>query len=314
MITVINPGLLTTVQDKGRFGHRASGMPVSGVMDHYAHSVANIIVGNQEDCAVLETTLSGGKFRFHEDMLIAVTGADMNASVDGEKIANWSSYYVAKRSELEVRTSVNGLRGYLAVAGGIDVPLVMGSRSTYLPGNIGGFKGRALQKGDILYTGGNPQYRPKAFKVPDEYIPSYNGKFYPRVIPGPQDDAFTEEAISVFFSSDYAVTSDANRMGYRLEGPAVKHISDADIVSDGISIGAIQIPGNGMPIVLMADAQTTGGYGKIGVIIKSDLNIIAQAKPGDNVRFRISCDEEAISAIKEEKAKLLKLKELLVTL
>jgi len=299
-VTVIEPGLLTTIQDKGRWGYQSLGMPVAGAMDRYALAVSNLLVGNPRDVAVLEMTLQGGVFRFDTDIAVAICGADMHAVLDGKKIPNWSCFFVPAGSVLSFGIAAEGCRSYLSIAGGSDVPLVQGSRSTFLKAGIGGFKGRALKKGDKLGFG------PGVFSIervlPAQFIPRYGNDIILRVLSGPQDDLFERVGLETFFRETFTVTSEADRMGYRLEGPLIKHTGKADIVSDALCQGAIQIPGHGRPIVMMADRQTSGGYAKIGTVIGPDLCWLAQGKPGDRVRFIQVSVEQAEAALYSERA------------
>lgn len=282
---VIVPGALSTVQDLGRFGYQKSGMPCSGVMDQKAYESANQLVNNQKNEAVIEHTVFGGSYRFQSDTVIALTGADMKPSIDGKSCPMYRPVFVPSGGILSLGAAVNGCRTYLAAAGGILVPPVLGSRSTNLKCKIGGFQGRALQSGDLLDTG--------TLSVPFQQIkdlslkaPVYSKEIKVRVIEGPQSDYFTEKGLNLFYSAPYTVSEQSDRMGCRLEGPAVESIHGTDIVSDGIVFGSIQITSSGMPIVLMADRQTTGGYAKIATVITDDLPLLAQAVPGTTIHFQ----------------------------
>ena len=311
MITVMQPGLLTTVQDQGRWGYQAYGVPVAGAMDRYACRAANILAGNAPEAAVLEMTLMGGSFRFAEAAWVAVCGADMEATLDGQPVKNWSTFLVPAGSELAFGFAVSGCRSYLAVQGGFEVPLVLGSRSTYTRGRIGGVEGRALRAGDVLQAAAlaakakTPQKR----RLPQACIPSYVGEVTLRVLLGPQDDFFTPQGLETFWGSSYLISDEADRMGYRLQGEKIEHKGKADIVSDALCFGAIQVPGHGMPIVMMADRQTTGGYAKIGTVIGPDLALLAQANPGDTVRFAACSEEEAVEALRQEQSLYLQMQE-----
>lgn len=300
MITVLNPGLFTTVQDYGRWGYQAFGMPVAGAMDRYAFRLANILAGNADNAAVLEMTLRGGSFRFEQDCLVAVCGADMQGMLNGQKIRNWSSFWVTAGSELAFDYAVSGCRAYLAVHGGIDVPVVLGSRSTYTRAGVGGFQGRQLRAGDQLSVGRESRHPAAPRHLPEQFVPQYGNHVQLRVLLGPQDDLFTAKGIDTLFTAVYTISSEADRMGYRLEGEKIEHSGKPDIVSDALCQGAIQVPGHGMPIVMMADRQTTGGYAKIGTVIGPDLTKLAQAKPGDTVSFVRCNNEEAVAALRAE--------------
>lgn len=297
MIKVNKPGMFTTVQDNGRFGYQAYGMPVAGAMDSYAYHAANLLAGNTSDAAVLEMTMLGGSFSFTEGTWGAICGADMQATLNGETIQNWSRFFIPRGSELVFGYGEEGCRAYLAVTGGITVPEMLGSRSTYTRGKIGGLNGRALEAGDELTIGTGENAPQCSLVLPAECIPCYPSEIKLRVMLGPQDDLFTPKGIEVLFTASYEISNDADRMGYRLEGAKIEHRGKPDIISDALCQGAIQVPGHGMPIIMMADRQTTGGYAKIGVVIGADLPKLAQGKPGDKVRFMECSDEEAVAAL-----------------
>lgn len=302
MITVLKPGLLTTVQDEGRPGYRAFGMPLAGAMDRRAYRVANLLAGNPPGAAALEMTLTGGAFRFEADAFVALAGAEMSATVDGEPVRAWSAFPVATGSELALGAAVSGCRAYLAVQGGIDVPQVMGSRSTYTRARIGGLHGRPLRAGDVLPLGtSGPVARWERRVLPGDLVSVYGKDVRLRVLLGPQDDLFAPEGIATFLGSAYAVTNRNDRMGYQLEGPAIRHARGPDIVSDALLPGAVQVPGSAMPIVMTMDAQTVGGYAKIATVIGSDLGSLAQARVGDTVRFVACSMDQALDALWEER-------------
>ena len=305
-LAVLDPGLFTTVQDLGRFGHQARGMPVAGAMDRYAFTAANLLAGNRPNAAALEMTVKGGSFRFEREAFAAVAGADLQAKLDGRPIEAWSSFAASAGSTLSFDFMKSGCRAYLALRGGIDVPEVLGSRSTYCKAGIGGLSGRALREGDGLEAGNlsaDPGTRLFGRSLLAQFVPAYGGEIVLRVLLGPQDDLFEEAGLATLFRGPYSITNEADRMGYRLEGPAIRHRGKADIVSDALPLGAIQVPGHGKPIVLMADRQTTGGYAKIGTVIGPDLSLLAQAKPDDLVRFVQADEEEAVAALREERSR-----------
>ena len=303
MINIVTAGLFTTVQDGGRWGFQAYGMPVAGAMDRYAYNLANILAGNPPGAACLEMTVTGDAIRFETDGYVAICGADMQPSLDDREANTWSSFPVAAGSTLAFGYAARGCRTYLAVRGGIDVPAVLGSRSTYTRAAVGGLEGRKLKAGDTLAIGRSDQADNRPLLLPDAYRPADAGSETTlRVLPGPQDDHFTAVGLATMFASAYTVTDEADRMGYRLEGPKIAHSGKADIVSDALPQGAIQVPGHGMPIIMMADRQTTGGYTKIGTVIGPDLALLAQAKPGDTIRLRQCSDEEAVDALGSERA------------
>lgn len=258
-------------------------------MDGVALRMANRLLDNDEGAAGLECTFLGPKLRFLNDTLIAITGGDLAPLLNNRPLAMWEAVQIRKGDILSWRGMRTGCRAYLSVAGGIDVPMVLGSRSTYLRSAWGGLEGRALRTGDVLRS--TPVSSEKleqliGRRIPGELIPEYKSFAEIRVILGPQADHFPEESIATFFGSEYTVTLEADRMGYRLEGPEIKHKSEADIVSDGIPLGAVQVPGNCQPIVLMVDRQVTGGYAKIATVITPDIHKLGQMKPGDRMRFR----------------------------
>ncbi|PTX58842.1 antagonist of KipI [Melghirimyces profundicolus] len=299
-ITVVNPGLLTTVQDLGRTGYQQFGMVVSGAMDPFSLQVGNILVGNPRGAAGLEITLSGPVLRFEKECLVALTGADLSPLLDDQPAPMWKGFSVGRGQVLSFRRPVEGIRAYLTVSGGIDVPEVMGSRSTYINGGIGGYRGRALEKGDVLTVGVNPVPR-EGKRLAYGLRPRYGKEVTLRAVPGPQSEAFTEEAVGTFFSEAYEVTPRSDRMGYRLKGPRLFHKEKADILSDAIAPGSVQVPAEGQPIVLLADRQTTGGYAKIATVISADLPRLAQAGPGCRVRFeRIDVAEAEKRAVEQE--------------
>jgi antagonist of KipI len=303
MISIITAGLFTTVQDAGRWGYQAYGVPVAGAMDRHAYNMANILAGNPPGTAALEMTITGDTIRFDTAAYVAVCGADMRPALDGREVPVWSSFPVPAGGVLACGYADGGCRAYLAVRGGIDVPVVLGSRSTYTRASIGGLGGRKLKAGDTLPIGACDLADTRPLALPDEFRAAYGSDIVLRVLPGPQDDYFTADGLATLFASAYTVTDEADRMGYRLEGPKIAHSGKADIVSDALPQGAIQVPGHGMPIIMMADRQTTGGYTKIGTVIGPDLALLAQAKPGDTVRLRRASAEEAVAALRDERAK-----------
>lgn len=283
---ILNPGLFTTIQDSGRFGYESLGAPTSGAMDLFSFKVANILVGNAIDESVLEVTLLGPRMEFLSDAFISVTGANMIPLINGKKRPTWSSFPVKKGDVLSFSPMTEGCRAYIAVAGGLKAENIMGSVSTYVRGKIGGISGRPLKKGDILEVKKDDSNERKSCKVKRDYIPSYKTTVNVRIVLGPQDDYFSNDAIEKLLSSTYTLTNESDRMGFRLDGPEIKPIDNKyDIITDGLIPGAVQIPGNGKPIIMMKDAQTTGGYVKIANVISADLPKLAQLKPGGKLSF-----------------------------
>lgn len=294
---ILVPGPLTTVQDQGRRGYMSYGIGRSGVMDQESYEIANLLVGNRKQEAVLEATLFGPTIEFVEETIFAITGADMAPCLDQMPISMYEPVIAKKGQVLSLQFAKTGCRAYVAFAGGIDVPVVMGSRSTNLKCRLGGLEGRALQKGDVLAVSAAKKRRTfrdslRLRRLQKESIMARNyrkpvdlSEQSVRVILGPQDEYFTEQGKNCFFSKPYVVSAESDRMGYRLEGEPIESFHGTDIVSDGITFGSIQVPSSGKPIILMADHQTTGGYAKIGTVYSKDLQIVAQAKPGDQLHF-----------------------------
>lgn len=325
-LEVISTGPLTTVQDFGRCGLGNLGYRRCGACDKYAMQIANILAGNldrSDTAAVLEFTLSGGKIRFTTDGMIALAGADMKPKLDSKDVRMYQSVEVRAGQILELGFAVDGIRTYLAVDGGIDTEPVLGSRSTDSTCALGGVQGRALRAGDVLKTGERIGIK-TAFSITDDMFwlkkpsnpyRSVGNQLIPvlRVVAGPQEDAFTEEAKENLRRGVYKVTADSNRMACRLEGLALAARAGADIISDGIVEGSIQVAANGQPIVMLADHQTTGGYAKIGTVISTDIPAIAQRRPGESIGFTYITPAEAGEAYRKEVRKLKWLKEEMVT-
>ncbi len=294
-IRFLNGGLLTTVQDAGRRGYQRFGLGVSGAVDVSAYVYANILVGNSDDEAVLEVTLLGPTLEFTLPSVIAITGGDLSPMLNGEAFPMYRAVRVEKGDVLSFGTPKTGCRAYIAFAGGLSIAPVMGSRSTYIKANLGGYEGRKLMQGDEI-----------AFRKPDAVPanierrfmtpPTFSGKYTVRVLMGPQDDRFTARGIETFLGTPYAVTNEFDRMGYRLKGAKIEHVTDGNIITDGIGFGAIQVPDGGEPIIMLSDRQTTGGYAKIASVINVDMSMIAQCKAGDTVRFQ-KTDIETAQAV-----------------
>jgi len=303
LFEIITPGAFTTVQDLGRYGFQKMGLPICGALDAYAFRLANLLVGNPDDCAVLEITVKGPRLKILTEADIAVTGAEMSMTLNETPVAGWQSLRVKPDDLLEIHQIKTGCRAYLAVSGGIDVPVVMGSRCTYVGGKIGGFKGRPLQAGDLIES--SPARLLKSPKqIPDKYTPHYPTEITLGAIPGPQDDFF-REGLDVLFGSAFMVTAKADRMGYRLQGPSicVREDMPKSIISEPTMPGGIQIPADEQPIILLVE-QTVGGYNKIATVISSDLPRVAQATPGDTIRFEKMTLEKAHAAYQEAQKQL----------
>ncbi|RVU55592.1 biotin-dependent carboxyltransferase family protein [Anaerosphaera multitolerans] len=275
-VKVIIPGIYTTVQDYGRIGYQKFGIAVAGVMDEYSYEMANALVGNKRGEAVLELTYFGPTLKFEDDIVIAVTGADMSPKIDNKPVNMYESHLVKAGSTLSFGKLKNGVRAYLAFGGEIDVPVVNESKSTFVKSKMGGYEGRPLKSKDELNIIVNKEAT--AGKVLDPIFHAIIDKFNVlKVVLGPQDDYFTDRGINKLFrSGGYTISKSMDRMGIRLEGVSLESKGGADIVSDGTVMGAVQVPSDGLPIILMADRQTTGGYTKIGTIIKEDICKVAQ--------------------------------------
>ncbi len=304
-IEVIDGGMLTTVQDLGRYGYQRYGVPTSGALDLFSLRAANRLVGNPENAAGLEMTAIGPRLKFLVPATIALAGADLGARLDGRPVPQWESVVVEAGAALSFEGLQDGMRAYLAIAGSIDVPVVLGSRSTYARSRLGGVEGRPLKAGDVLHVcGERPVLLGGALRLPDAFRPTYGHSHVLRVVLGPQDDRFTPRGIDTFLTSTYTVAPQSDRMGCRLTGPVIEHLHGPDIVSDGTPPGAVQVAGDGVPIVLLADRGTAGGYTKIATVIGPDLPRLAQAAPGDKVTFaRIDLDA-AYKAVREQEAGL----------
>jgi len=279
---VLFPGAFTTIQDLGRYGYQAYGVPVSGCLDLFAHTVANALVGNSNTAATLEMTILGPRLEVLRSCRIAIAGGDLQPVRNGSPLPLWRSLEVSAGDLLFFKGVKTGCRAYLAIDGGFDVPLIMGSRSTYPRGGIGGIDGRPLKAGDLLKKGTSKTFQEGS--LPSDLIPPYPRDITCRVIPGPQSDFFANT--ETFYASPYEVTAKADRMGYRLKGPRLvfKPGGPQSIVSEAVVPGTIQVPADGQPIVLMGE-QTVGGYAKIGVLITPDRWRLAQLRPGDKVLF-----------------------------
>lgn len=299
---VLSPGSLTTVQDGGRYSFIDRGVPPSGALDGFAYRIANLLAGNPAEAAVLEMTLQGPTLEVLCEADVALAGADMAATLNDDPLPPWKSYRVKRGDILRFHYATTGCRTCLAVSGGIDVPVVMGSRATCLKAKIGGINGRALKKDDILPRGtGDLLTAPR--RLPYRWIPVYRADIVLKVLPGPQEDAFRSE-MEVFFDTDYTVTSESDRMGYRLQGTPIHHDEGVpqSIISEPILPGNIQLPADGQPIILLVE-QTTGGYTKIATVISTDLPKVAQAMPGNRIWFKKVTLEEAHALYRSEAAR-----------
>jgi len=303
---VIEPGILTTIQDRGRYGFSHFGVPLSGASDSFSLRVGNLLVGNREEEACLEITLMGLKIKALREVVIAITGGDLSPLLNEEPLEMWRTHLLVEGDVIHFKKVRTGCRAYLAMSGGLVVPKIMGSSSTYLSGKFGGLEGRALRRGDILYTLDIPSSLDRlGLRFPTDFIPPMEKEVLLRVIPGPQDHHFTEKGFNTFSSEYYQVTPQCDRMGVRLEGPKIERRPDVEesIISEGLISGAIQVPGDGKPIIILMEL-VTGGYTKIATIISTDLPKVAQLKPGDRIRFKPISIEEAQYLLKKQEGRL----------
>lgn len=302
MLNILKPGLFTSVQDLGRFGFQKYGVITSGAMDQVAHRIANILVGNPEHAPTLEMTIIGPKLEFNRDCLISICGGKSEPKIDDIPIKCWRQVFVKQGSVLEVGPISDGCRAYLAVAGGFNIPNVLGSKSTYFRAKLGGYKGRNLKAGDqipvdtpsklsqhivetLTQKRTEKPFHEANWLINSAIIPNYREHPSLRVMKGRQFHLFDQTSQTNFFEKPYTITPQSDRMGYRLTGPSLNLNEQHDMISEAVSFGTIQVPADGNPIILLADRQTTGGYPKIGQIAAVDLPLIAQAKPGATVRF-----------------------------
>lgn len=318
-ITVISSGLLTTIQDLGRYGYQKHGVIVSGAMDSYSLRLGNLLVGNNEGEAGLEITLMGPTLEIDKHTLFAITGADLSPTIDGEPVPMWKPVYLHKKSILRFGPCKSGARAYLTAAGGFDIPEVMGSKSTYLRAEIGGYKGRQLQKEDLLQIKSPKKQSIKLMKhlnnidterlfsttswhIRKKYINHSSKPIRIRVMRDRQFNEFTLESKDKLFNSPFKVTPKSDRMGYRLSGDNLRLERPLEMISEAVSFGTIQVPPDGHPIILLADRQTIGGYPKIAQVAAVDIPKIVQINPGEEIQFEeISLEEAENLYLKREK-------------
>jgi antagonist of KipI len=307
-IEIAKPGLLTSVQDLGRYGHQEFGVPVAGPMDSFSHRLANQLVGNDAADATLEVTLIGPELVIEAETTVAIAGAQFETTCDGRPVPMGASFAVQPGQRLKFGRLVQGARAYLAVAGGILTTPVLGSRATHLVSRMGGLDGRALLAGDRLpvlaKAGSRPMRKAVGLTLPT------SGRARLRVVPGPQDEWFPPEAKRMMAGVSFRVSPRSNRMAYRLEGPPLPRIREGDLISEPVGLGAIQIPAAGEPILLMADRQTAGGYPKIGHVISADLPLAGQLAPGDFIEFILCSRQEAVTALIARERQLLRFADL----
>jgi biotin-dependent carboxylase-like uncharacterized protein len=300
-LTVVKPGMLTTVQDLGRRGYQGLGVPVSGPMDAYSHRLANQVLGNDPMAAALEITLLGPELMADGDLTCAIAGAEIEVTVDGVAAPRHRPFRVAAGSRIRCGARGRGTRLTLAVQGGFDVPATFGSRATHVVSRMGPFGGRPLRAGDRLPIGSQGSEGSPGSPIPLD-LPQGGARV--RVVPAAHRDRFTDEAWRLLVGERFTVSPQSNRMGYRLEGPVLGHVGAADILSEAMPIGALQVPASGQPILLMAERQTTGGYATIANVITADLPVAGQLAPGDWIAFTPVTHAEAIAALRAREAAL----------
>ena len=302
-LDVLSPGMLTTVQDLGRRGCQHLGVPVSGAMDVFSHRLANALVGNARDAATLEVTLTGPTLRVRDTRRIAVCGALFDLTIDDQPVPMATVLDLNAGSTLRFGTRRRGARAYVAVSGGFDVPQVLGSRATHLTTGMGGWHGRALVRGDRLPLGalpaGDVRARLRGVDANARLLAEWeeSGVWHVRVLPGPHEALFLDSALESLTANPYHVSVNADRVGFRLEGARLAHRHGADIISDATPAGSLQVPASGLPVLLMADRQTTGGYAKLATVISADLGVAAQAAPGDRLQFHLVDGAGALRAL-----------------
>jgi antagonist of KipI len=300
VVHVIKAGLLTTVQDRGRWGFQSLGVSVAGPMDPVSHRLANAMAGNSADAATIESTLAGPELVFEDERRVAIAGAEYVISLDGQPVPSTGAFVVPAGATLRFGRRIRGSRAYLAVAGGFDTPPVLGSRSTHLPSAMGGLNGRALAVGDRLPCGAARMWKNPAATahiLPNVGRDIPDGLATVRVLPGPSIDRFSAGALATLQSAAYRIAPSSNRMGFRLVGPPLTHTRGADMISDATPLGVLQVPAAGEPILLMADRQTTGGYPKVATVISADIGLAGQLGPGDAIMFAVCSRGEAMAAL-----------------
>ena len=304
-ISVITPGFLTTIQDLGRFHHAHLGISPSGAADPVSLRLGNLLVSNPPDTAALEMTLVGGAFRFESPVRIALAGSDFGASIDNHALPPWQAFLVKAGQLLQCGQTKSGARCYLCVEGGISVPRVLSSSSTQLITGMGGADGRALRAGDHLSLGGRTgdPHRP-LWRVKKQVLDSLFSDRPVGITRGPQRDFFDDDALTDLCASLYVVKEASNRMGLRLSGPKLERSTHEDMITEGASLGAIQVPPDGEPIILFVEHPTTGGYPKIANVVTADIHRVGQLRPRDEVRFELIPLSEAIHRLAEQEALL----------
>ncbi|MBI3578654.1 MAG: biotin-dependent carboxyltransferase family protein [Ignavibacteriales bacterium] len=301
-IKVQQPGFQTTVQDLGRPGYAQFGVSASGAADRLSLRLGNLLVGNKPGSAALEMTLVGGTFEFEADAVIAITGSDFEPTINGKQAPMWSSLFIYAGDILRFGATKTGARCYCCIHGGVQVPRLLGSASTHIMTELGGWDGRALKKNDVLMYNKSELDSFVPVRLKNEILQSLSAREVLRVTYGPQMDWFTDEALDIFSSSAYRVAEEANRMGLRLTGGTLERKDSKDMLTEGVSLGAIQVPQDGQPIILFVEHQTTGGYPKIANVVSVDIHAIGQLRPRDEVRFKFVSIENALSLLSHQES------------
>lgn len=293
IMQIIKPGFQSTIQDLGRFGFSNLGISISGAADAVSLRIGNLLLGNNQNSSALEMTLVGGEFFFDSETIVAITGSDFRPMVDGNPIPLWTSISVKAGQTLQFGVTQSGARCYLCIKGGFEVDKILGSTSTHLLTDIGGYKGRALMKGDEIHFAGSDTKNFKRQCVKKEIVNEImsNKKIF--VTKAPQSDYFSPGTLELFSSSTYTVSEEANRMGLRLIGSTLRQINNNDIITEGVSLGAIQVSHDGNPIILFVEHQTTGGYPKIANVISAYFHKVGQLRPRDEIQFSFVSIEKA---------------------
>jgi len=305
---ILNPGVQTTIQDQGRHGLMKYGIPISGAMDQRSFVIANLLLRNPDNAAALETTLQGLKLQALNKVTMSIAGADLDPWLNDQPAPQWTAFTMREGDVLYFKKRKGGLRAYVGVKGGIDVPEVLGSRSTYLRGNIGA----TLREGQILKSCSfSPGDSGGEVGLPQEYRPDFDRAGLIRVIMGPQDDYFTPRGIDTFLNSIYRISPQCDRQAFRTEGPAVEIAKGPDIISDPIPLGAVQVTGDGRPVILLRDAQATGGYAKIAIVARVEMDSLGQMMPGDTIRFQRIDRQRALDLLSEETQRLTRMRDFL---
>ena len=298
---ILNPGIQTTIQDLGRHGLMKYGIPISGAVDQRSFVIANLLLRNPDNAAALETTLQGLRLQALNKITMSIAGADLDPWLNDRPAPQWTAFTMAGGDVLQFKKRRKGLRAYVAVQGGFDVPEVLGSRSTYVRGGIGALPGEGETLSnrplDLVGTG-------DGFTLPEEYRPDFDRAGPIRVIMGPQDDYFTPRGIDTFLNSTYRISPQCDRQAFRTEGPAIEIAKGPDIISDPIPLGAVQVTGDGKPVILLRDAQATGGYAKIAIVARVEMDFLGQMMPGNTIRFQRIDRQKALELLHEETQRL----------